>query len=81
MSVVLQKTCDEIHCDLLKREGALFCSDAVEGHSFLMGHDFVLLAYCTPFYVVCDPLSHSVHGKISVAFRIVSSRPGCPAVG
>ena len=59
MSVLLQEPHNEVHCDLLKWESAFFCSNVVEWYFLLVGYDFVLLASCTAFYVVCDPLPHS----------------------
>ena len=59
VSMLLRKPRDEVHCDLLKGEGAFFGGDAVKWYPLLMGHDFILLADHAAFYVVCDPLSHS----------------------
>ncbi len=59
VSMLLWKSCDEVHCDLLKRESAFFGGDAVEWYSLFVSHDFVLLAGRAAFYIVCDPLSHS----------------------
>ncbi len=60
--VLLRKSCDKIHSDLLEREGAFFGRDAVEWYSSLVGYDFILLAGCAAFDVVCDPLPHSCPG-------------------
>ena len=56
--MLLRKSCDEVHCDLLEGEGAFFGSDAVERYFLFMSYDFVLLADCTSLYVVCYPLAH-----------------------
>src|SRR6266436_6657762 len=58
MPMVLRKSRNEVHCNLLKGEGAFFCGNAIERYSFSMSHDFVLLADCASFHVVCYPLSH-----------------------
>ena len=58
VSVLLRESCNEVHGDLLKGEGAFFGGNAVERYFLFVGHDFVLLAGCAAFYVVCDPLSH-----------------------
>ena len=59
MPVLLRKSCDEVHCDLLEQEGPFFGGDAVERYPLFVSYDFVLLADRAAFYVVCDPLLHS----------------------
>ncbi len=58
VSVLLREPRDEVHRNLLERKSALFGGDAVERYFLFLGHDFILLADCAAFYVVCDPLPH-----------------------
>src|SRR6266403_3229490 len=81
MPALLRKSCNKVHRNLLKGEGAFLCGDAVERYLPSMSHDFILLADCASFHIVRYPLSHPCPCRISAAFRIVSSRLGCPAVG
>ena len=53
MSMLLREPRDEVHRDLLEREGSFFGGDAIERYLLFVSHDFVLLADCTSFYVVC----------------------------
>ncbi len=82
MSVLLRESCDKVHCDLLERESAFFGGDAVERCFLFVGQDFVLLTDCTPFYIVCDPLSHSCPWQdfISPSGCLVASRVSCSGV-
>ena len=82
VSVLLRESCDEVHGDLLKGEGAFFGSDPVEWRSLLMGEYLVLLAGCAAFYIVCDPLSHPGPGQDLCGFSncFVSSRVSCGGV-
>src|SRR6266403_1875713 len=79
MPVMLREPCDQVHCDLLKGEGAFFGCDAVEWYSFLVSHDFVLLAGRAAFYVFCDPLPHARPWQDLRSFsdRFVSSGVSC----
>ena len=58
VSVLLRESRDEVHRNLLEREGAFFGRDAVERYFLFMGHDFILLAGCAALNVICDPLPH-----------------------
>src|SRR6266478_381300 len=59
MSVVLQESRNEVHRDLLKGEGAFFCSNVIEQYPFLVGQNLILLTDCASFYIVRYPLAHS----------------------
>ena len=56
--MLLRESRNEIHHDLLEREGAFLSGDAVERYPLFVGYDFVLLTGCAAFNVVCNPLSH-----------------------
>src|SRR6266436_10405192 len=58
MPVLLRKSRNEIHCNLLEGKRAFFGCNTVERYFLSVGHDFVLLTGCAAFYVVCDPLPH-----------------------
>src|SRR6266436_9317412 len=58
MSMLLQESCNEIHRNLLKGEGAFFCGDVIERYFLFMSYDFILLACCASLHIVCYPLSH-----------------------
>src|SRR6266478_9678057 len=79
MSVLLRESRDEIHRDLLERESALFGCDTVERYSLSVSHNFVLLAGCAAFYVVCDPLPHPCPWQDFRSFsnRFISSGVSC----
>src|SRR6266403_5668572 len=79
VSVLLRESRDEVHRDLLEREGAFFGRDAVERYPFLVGHDFVLLAGSAAFDVVCDPLPHPCPRQDLCSFsnRFVSAGMSC----
>ncbi len=62
VSMMLRKTRDKVHCNLLKGEGSFFCRNAVKGYFCLVSKDFVLLAGCASLDVVCYPLAHSCPG-------------------
>ncbi|SRR6266436_5652061 len=82
MSVMLWKSHDKIHCDLLEGESAFLCSDVVKQYSSLMGQDLVLLANCASFHVVCYPLAHSHpwQGFSRFSDRFVSPGVSCHGV-
>src|SRR6266404_4487435 len=82
MSVLLWESCDEIHRNLLKGEGAFFCGDAVERYLLFMSHDFILLAGHTSFHVVRYPLLHPRPWQDFCCFpnRFVSSGVSCHGV-
>ncbi len=82
MSMLLRESRDEVHCNLLKGEGAFFSGDAVERYFLPMSHDFILLADCTSFHVVCYPLSHSCPWQGFCCFpdRFILSRVSCHGV-
>src|SRR6266404_997753 len=79
MPMLLREPCDEIHRDLLEREGAFFGRDAVERYFLSVGYDFVLLTGCAAFYVVCDPLPHPCPWQdfCSSSNRFISSGVSC----
>ena len=49
---------NEVHCYLLEGEGLFVSCYAEQGNLFPVSYDFVLLADCTSFDVVGDPLVH-----------------------
>src|SRR6266436_5160721 len=77
--MLLRKSCDKIHRDLLEREGALFSGNAVEWYFPFVSYDFILLAGCAAFYVVGDPLSHPCPWQDLRSFpdRFISSGVSC----
>src|SRR6266404_4226222 len=82
MSVLLRESCDKIHRNLLKGEGAFFGCNAVKRRFSLMSQDFILLAGSAAFDVICDPLSHPCPGQDLRGFSycFVSSRVSCGRV-
>ena len=77
--MLLRESHDEVHRNLLKGEGAFFGGDAVEQCFPFVGHNFVLLADRTAFYVVCDPLPHPCPWQdfCSSSNRFISSGVSC----
>src|SRR6266403_5422587 len=82
MSVLLQESCDEVHGDLLEGKSAFFGRNTVKWYSLSVSHDFVLLAGCAAFYVVCDPLPHPCPWQDFRSFldRFISSGMSCGGV-
>src|SRR6266403_3933433 len=80
--MLLRESRNKVHHYLLKREGALFGSNAVERYFLFVGQNLVLLADCAAFYVVRNPLLHSGPGQDFCGFsnRFVSSRMSCGGV-
>src|SRR5260370_2316902 len=57
-SLYVWKSCDEIHCDLLKGKGIFWGSDMVKRDSRLMSKVLILLACCTSIDIISDPGFH-----------------------
>jgi hypothetical protein len=55
-----RKACDQVHCDLLEGESALFCRDSIKGGFLFVGENLILLTGSTSLNIVCDPTVHSV---------------------
>ena len=49
---------NQVHCHHLEGKGLRGYWDFVEGDVCLVCQRFILLAYCTPFDVIRDPLVH-----------------------
>src|SRR5712671_6267937 len=58
MTVGLGKADDEVHGDLLEREGSWVSGDFVHRGASAVSDDFVLLTRCTSLNVLRDPCSH-----------------------
>jgi hypothetical protein len=59
LSIVHGQSSNQVHGNLLKGESLFVGGDAIQGCLLLMSEYFVLLACCTFFNIVCDPLVHS----------------------
>src|SRR5712671_3425070 len=58
MTVGLGKADDEVHGDLLEREGSWISGDLVHRGASAVSDDLVLLTRCTSLNVFRDPCSH-----------------------
>src|SRR5260370_33432038 len=63
-SSYLWQTCDQVHSDLLEREGVFWGSDTIEGDSRSMRQVFVLLTRCAPGDIVGNPGLHPFPNQV-----------------
>ena len=59
MAFAFGKRHNQVHCYHLEGKCLRGYWDLVEGDARLMCQSFILLAYRTPFDVICDPLIHT----------------------
>jgi hypothetical protein len=53
------EACDQAHQYLLEWASVYWGVNLVEGNLGAVDKDFILLASCTPFHILSDPMAHS----------------------